>query len=150
MKIQPEEKPLRLLLAALLLAVSPLANWLAGETRSQNPAGRAAAAGVPGQYNGPGSCSSTSCHGSLTPVDGSRILQNEFSTWVAKDKHSKAYRVLTEDLGVQMARIRSEEHTSELQSRLHLVCRLLLEKKKKIENVFVDNAIARVAGHTFE
>src|SRR2546422_3239998 len=29
------------------------------------------------------------------------------------------------------ARLRSEEHTSELQSRLHLVCRLLLEKKKK-------------------
>src|SRR5256884_7146921 len=28
---------------------------------------------------------------------------------------------------------RSEEHTSELQSRLHLVCRLLLEKKKKTE-----------------
>src|SRR2546429_3610616 len=27
---------------------------------------------------------------------------------------------------------RSEEHTSELQSRLHLVCRLLLEKKKRI------------------
>src|SRR2546429_9142396 len=30
--------------------------------------------------------------------------------------------------------IRSEEHTSELQSRLHLVCRLLLEKKKKKTN----------------
>src|SRR2546422_3347053 len=29
---------------------------------------------------------------------------------------------------------RSEEHTSELQSRLHLVCRLLLEKKKKTLN----------------
>src|SRR2546422_2294364 len=29
---------------------------------------------------------------------------------------------------------RSEEHTSELQSRLHLVCRLLLEKKKKKNN----------------
>src|SRR2546429_3679987 len=28
-------------------------------------------------------------------------------------------------------KLRSEEHTSELQSRLHLVCRLLLEKKKK-------------------
>src|SRR5256884_3195290 len=28
-------------------------------------------------------------------------------------------------------KIRSEEHTSELQSRLHLVCRLLLEKKKR-------------------
>src|SRR2546429_2425161 len=30
--------------------------------------------------------------------------------------------------------IRSEEHTSELQSRLHLVCRLLLEKKKSPPN----------------
>src|SRR6266436_664369 len=30
---------------------------------------------------------------------------------------------------------RSEEHTSELQSRLHLVCRLLLEKKKKNKQV---------------
>src|SRR2546422_2110408 len=29
--------------------------------------------------------------------------------------------------------LRSEEHTSELQSRLHLVCRLLLEKKKTIQ-----------------
>src|SRR5205809_3328403 len=30
---------------------------------------------------------------------------------------------------------RSEEHTSELQSRLHLVCRLLLEKKKKYRDI---------------
>src|SRR2546422_4230542 len=36
---------------------------------------------------------------------------------------------------------RSEEHTSELQSRLHLVCRLLLEKKKKITNLFRSSAI---------
>src|SRR3712207_7348512 len=32
------------------------------------------------------------------------------------------------------ARVRSEEHTSELQSRQYLVCRLLLEKKKKQNN----------------
>src|SRR5687768_1011233 len=32
--------------------------------------------------------------------------------------------------GYELALARSEEHTSELQSRLHLVCRLLLEKKK--------------------
>src|SRR2546429_2263252 len=32
---------------------------------------------------------------------------------------------------------RSEEHTSELQSRLHLVCRLLLEKKKKMHCAIV-------------
>src|SRR2546422_2226904 len=34
-------------------------------------------------------------------------------------------------VSVNAAQVRSEEHTSELQSRLHLVCRLLLEKKKK-------------------
>src|SRR3712207_9018144 len=32
-------------------------------------------------------------------------------------------------------RVRSEEHTSELQSRQYLVCRLLLEKKKKIRYI---------------
>src|SRR3989449_3237085 len=35
-----------------------------------------------------------------------------------------------EPLAVKVVAARSEEHTSELQSRLHLVCRLLLEKKK--------------------
>src|SRR2546422_1949788 len=35
-----------------------------------------------------------------------------------------------------LAHQRSEEHTSELQSRLHLVCRLLLEKKKKYEKQY--------------
>src|SRR5260370_29880552 len=34
---------------------------------------------------------------------------------------------------------RSEEHTSELQSHLNLVCRLLLEKKKKIRDKFNDH-----------
>src|SRR5690625_5956297 len=33
---------------------------------------------------------------------------------------------------------RSEEHTSELQSRGHLVCRLLLEKKKLINNILLN------------
>src|SRR2546429_2156402 len=40
------------------------------------------------------------------------------------DPHAKVY-------GHWPGKMRSEEHTSELQSRLHLVCRLLLEKKKK-------------------
>src|SRR2546429_4853453 len=37
-----------------------------------------------------------------------------------------------EDLAREVNLPRSEEHTSELQSRLHLVCRLLLEKKKRV------------------
>src|SRR5687768_17786007 len=39
---------------------------------------------------------------------------------------------VTRFVGELAALPRSEEHTSELQSRLHLVCRLLLEKKNKI------------------
>src|SRR3989442_2842271 len=35
---------------------------------------------------------------------------------------------------------RSEEHTSELQSRPHLVCRLLLEKKKKVKFIHLPGA----------
>src|SRR2546429_3521691 len=40
-----------------------------------------------------------------------------------------------EDQAIVVIDARSEEHTSELQSRLHLVCRLLLEKKKNIISV---------------
>src|SRR2546422_5588776 len=45
----------------------------------------------------------------------------------AEHAHEYAHGVLRR---VGVGRGRSEEHTSELQSRLHLVCRLLLEKKK--------------------
>src|SRR5690625_6922727 len=45
----------------------------------------------------------------------------------------QAFRLMAPEAGDGGGR-RSEEHTSELQSRSHLVCRLLLEKKKKIIN----------------
>ena len=57
------------------------------------------------KYMGPGSCAATSCHGSVKPVADSRILQNEYSTWIIKDKHSQAYQALTGEIGERMARI---------------------------------------------
>src|SRR5574340_643238 len=59
----------------------------------------------PVKYIGPGSCAATSCHGSVKPIAGSRILQNEYSTWILQDKHSRAYQALTGDVGERMARI---------------------------------------------
>ena len=41
---------------------------------------------------------------------------------------------LVMSIGATQVSLRSEEHTSELQSRFDLVCRLLLEKKKKKKN----------------
>src|SRR5260370_39809139 len=47
-------------------------------------------------------------------------------------RHLARQRAQPEDPGTASARCRSEEHTSELQSHLNLVCRLLLEKKKTL------------------
>src|SRR3712207_7355566 len=54
---------------------------------------------------------------------------------VGRDSHpGTRYSWLAADHGrPHLCLLRSEEHTSELQSRQYLVCRLLLEKKKKIE-----------------
>ena len=57
------------------------------------------------KYVGPGSCAATACHGSVKPVAESRIFQNEYSTWILKDKHARAYQALTGEVGERMARI---------------------------------------------
>src|SRR5580693_4510451 len=67
----------------------------------------------PIKYIGPGSCAATSCHGSVKPVAGSRIYQNEYSTWILQDKHSRAYGALTGDVGERMARILKTDSKAE-------------------------------------
>src|SRR5256885_7772627 len=52
-----------------------------------------------------------------------------------------AIRRLVGDLGGYYDVWRSEEHTSELQSPCNLVCRLLLEKKKKIVSILISAAL---------
>src|SRR5262245_64079206 len=47
------------------------------------------------------------------------------------DRRLQVTEQATVEYGLKHAALRSEEHTSELQSLRHLVCRLLLEKKKK-------------------
>src|SRR5690625_5392906 len=78
--------------------------------------------------------------------ESKKLYDNQVPSWlqsVAKEEgytiSPKATHMLVEFLGTDLSKIkneldklqliRSEEHTSELQSRGHLVCRLLLEKK---------------------
>src|ERR1700740_3745288 len=82
---------------ALLLAAFVIASAAAGSHATDS--------NEPVKYIGPGSCAATSCHGSVKPVEGSRVLQNEYSTWILQDKHSRAYQALTGDIGERMVRI---------------------------------------------
>ncbi len=84
----------------------------------------------PMKYIGPGSCAATSCHGSVRPVAGSRILQTEYSTWILKDKHSRAYQALTGDVGERMARILKLGAKAE-ESPKCLVCHALYTKPEQ-------------------
>jgi Cytochrome c554 and c-prime len=56
-------------------------------------------------YTGPGSCSSPSCHGGVQARDQSTVLQNEYSTWVVRDKHAHAFSNLTNQVGTRIAKI---------------------------------------------
>src|SRR2546429_4248894 len=69
-----------------------------------------------------------------TTLFRSNRLANEFADLAvvrAALSERQLYEVMV-DFWTNHFNVRSEEHTSELQSRLHLVCRLLLEKKKKM------------------
>src|SRR5260370_9314720 len=91
---------------------------------------------------------STSTHGRPTPTSGltktPQIISPCFSPtprkagrdnlrWLRQStgRGSSTMRRRCPTIDARLRRMRSEEHTSELQSHLNLVCRLLLEKKKK-------------------
>ena len=97
MRIGPEAKRLTLRCAVVWLGAIFFA--------SLNPARAANPPADAGKYTGPGSCSSTSCHGSVKPRADNRIFQNEYSIWAVKDKHAKAYDALTGPIGERMGRI---------------------------------------------
>jgi hypothetical protein len=58
-----------------------------------------------GNYVGPGSCGAAACHGAIRPVSGARILQTEYSTWIAQDRHARATEVLSNMVSQRMGRI---------------------------------------------
>jgi hypothetical protein len=94
----------------LLFAALACAAVISPEAQSHNAANaRSAFVFASGeqaqQYTGPGSCSSTSCHGSIAPRTDNRVRQNEYSVWIVRDKHSKAFVSLTGTVGERMAAI---------------------------------------------
>src|SRR3989449_7756029 len=82
-----------------------------------------------------------------TDVPGSLPMRVPPSSWMMVPPVASPYPCSAVGIGENTsppisaisARKRSEEHTSELQSRLHLVCRLLLEKKKNPAHTLLRN-----------
>src|SRR5207249_11225012 len=61
--------------------------------------------------------------------------------WTAGTTRMEISQPTLDPLAWRVGRLRSEEHTSELQSRFDLVCRLLLEKKKKKKKIIINKDI---------
>lgn len=57
------------------------------------------------QYLGPGSCSATACHGGIQPKKETRVLQNEYTTWVVQDKHAQSYKSLLNPISQRMGKV---------------------------------------------
>src|SRR3989449_6957839 len=70
------------------------------------------------------------------PNHAALLVRVEQGRLPRRPPHDHAVEPRPDESGHVVAR--SEEHTSELQSRLHLVCRLLLEKKKKTKKEKTD------------
>lgn len=55
-------------------------------------------------FMGTGSCSSSNCHGSVSPKNSTNVLQNEYVTWLKHDRHAKAFAVLASEDSQLMAK----------------------------------------------
>lgn len=63
-----------------------------------------ATSNAPGQYLGAATCANSGCHGSTQPLDATRVLQNEYYTWLNSDRHAQAYNVLFDERSARIAR----------------------------------------------
>lgn len=80
--------------------------WIAGVVLLGLGAGDAPAqtrAGAGGVHLGVASCASAPCHGAAAP-EGKRVLQNEYVTWMRRDRHAKAYETLRSDASARIAK----------------------------------------------
>src|SRR5215472_18999644 len=90
------KRALRMILACSLLCSC---------SGAQRAAGKSDTAPAAGKYVGPGSCGATACHGGVQPRALTRVLQNEYSTWVTKDAHFKALHSLDNAVSQRMGRL---------------------------------------------
>jgi hypothetical protein len=92
----------------LLLGISMFAATALAQTPAPAPVPAAAPppapVSQPGKYVGVASCANSGCHGSTQPLKATRVLQNEYYTWLSKGRHAQAYNVLFSERSARIAR----------------------------------------------
>src|ERR1041385_1344164 len=89
---------MRRVLASMLLAAAAAAQ------QPSNPATQQPTEANPGAYIGVASCANSGCHGATTPLQATRIRQNEYFTWLHSDRHAAAYNVLFNNVSARIAK----------------------------------------------
>lgn len=84
----------------IVIALALLATAGTAQQPTQQPSN--AATQQPNRYVGVATCVNSGCHGSTQPLNSTRILQNEYYTWLNHDRHAQTYNVL---FNAQSARI---------------------------------------------
>jgi hypothetical protein len=125
--------------AILITIVTTSAPTAAAQAPPPKPSGEA------GTYTGPGSCSAVACHGAIRAVAGSRILQTEYSTWIAQDRHARAADALSGAVSQRMGHllgIAQPEHASKC-----LACHALEVPPSARARTFTEEGVSCEACH---
>src|SRR2546429_4450646 len=100
-------------------------------TTSTAPANLSSAARLSSSFRSAASAQSSVRRGTANSAGVGMSRRSNCEMWSDSADSTSSTKRANESESRSLTTPRSEEHTSELQSRLHLVCRLLLEKKKK-------------------
>jgi hypothetical protein len=96
------------------LAIALCAVMAVAAQQPAAPPQEPAPASAPGHYVGVASCANSGCHGSTEPLNATRVLQNEYYTWLNHDRHAGAYNVLFNQLSARIAKnMRLRKHAYE-------------------------------------
>ena len=101
----------------------------------------------PMKYTGPGSCAAPACHGGVQPRTETAVLQNEYSTWLLRDKHAQAYAVLLTPVGQRMGRILKLETKPELAQKCLLCHALSVPQERRAKSFDTNEGVSCESCH---